>query len=70
MLLNFKWSGFKSPLYFFLAEAFMTWHHQVGRRTSDKGNVRRSFLWLDGPSVGEGHCRTAGGGRLEVFTSF
>ena len=48
---------------------------QVGRRMSDKGNVRRSFLWSDGPSVGgesdgEGHCRTADGGRLEVFSSF
>ena len=43
-------------------------------RTSDKGNVRRSFLWSDGPSVGgesdgEGHCRTADG-WTEVFTSF
>ena len=46
-------------------------------RTSGKGNVRRSFLWSDNPSVGgesdgsrtgvgresdgEGHCRTADG---------
>ena len=46
---------------------------QVGRRTrAMSGEV---FLWSDGPSVGgesdgEGHCRTADGGRTEVFTSF
>ena len=38
-------------------------------RTSDKGNVRRSFLWSVGPSVGgefdgEGHCRTADGRKF------
>ena len=37
--------------------------------------VRRSFLWSDGPSVGgesdgEGHCRTADSGRLEVLLIF
>ena len=37
-------------------------------RTSDRGNVKRSFLWLDGPLVGgesdgEGHCWTGDGGR-------
>ena len=37
-------------------------------RMSDKGNVRRSFLWSDGPSVGgeldgKGHCRTVDGGQ-------
>ena len=33
-------------------------------RTSDKGNERRSFLWLDGgESDSEGHCQTADGGR-------
>ena len=38
-------------------------------RTSDKGNVWRSFLWSDGPSVGvesdgKGHCRTADGWKF------
>ena len=41
---------------------------QVGRWTSDRGNVRRSFLWSVSPSVGgesdgEGHCWTADDGR-------
>ena len=57
---------------------------QARRRMSNRGNVRSSFLWSVGPSVGgesdderhcrtadgEGHCRTADGGWTEVFTSF
>ena len=47
---------------------------QVGRRTSDSNDVRRSFLWSVGLSVGGesdggGHCRTADGGRTEVLIS-
>ena len=42
---------------------------QVRRRTSDRGYVKRSFLWSVGPSVGgesdsEGHCRTADGRKF------
>ena len=43
--------------------------------TSDRGNVRRRFLWsvdllFGGESDVGGHCRMADGGRTEVFISF
>ena len=45
---------------------------QVGRRTSDRGNVKRIFLWSVGPSVGgesdgKGHCRMADRRKFLLF---
>ena len=58
-----------------IKQSFNVYWPQVGRQMSDRGNVRISFLWSVGLSVGgepdgEGHCQTADGGRTEVFTSF